>query len=146
MVGETDPELLERLPGRGARQRGAAETWVRGVEFDCVASRVAVGGRLLDLRTPGARYPEVFLALHGAHQGDNAACAVAAAEAFFGAPLAAEVVEHALGSVRVPGRMEIVGTVAGRRARRGPQRGGRPGPGRRRSWPSSLPPTDAIVA
>jgi dihydrofolate synthase/folylpolyglutamate synthase len=34
---------------------------------------------------------------------------VAAAEAFFGAPLAPEVVEHALASVRVPGRMEIVG-------------------------------------
>ena len=69
---------------------------------------MAVGGRLLDLRTPAARYPEVFLSLHGAHQGDNAACALAAAEAFFGAPLAPEVVEHALGAVRVPGRFEIV--------------------------------------
>ena len=92
VVGETDPELLEVFTA-AADERGAAETWVRGVEFDCVASRVAVGGRLLDLRTPGARYPEVFLSLHGAHQGDNAACAVAAAEAFFGAPLAPEVVE-----------------------------------------------------
>ena len=63
------------------------------------------GGRLLDLRTPGARYPEVYLALHGAHQADNAACALAAAEAFFGAPLAPDVVELALGSVRVPGRI-----------------------------------------
>ena len=79
------------------------------MEFDCVGNQVAVGGRLLDLRTPGARYPEVFLSLHGAHQGDNAACALAAAEAFFGAPLAPEVVEDAFGSVRVPGRMEIVG-------------------------------------
>ena len=51
----------------------------------------------------------MYLPLHGAHQGDNAACAVAAAEAFFGAPLAPEVVEHALGAVRVPGRIEIVG-------------------------------------
>ncbi len=108
VVGETHPELLDVFVA-AADERGAAETWVRGVEFDCVASQVAVGGRLLDLRTPGARYPEVFLSLHGAHQGDNAACAVAAAEAFFGAPLAPEVVEAALGSVRVPGRMEIVG-------------------------------------
>jgi dihydrofolate synthase/folylpolyglutamate synthase len=82
---------------------------VRGVEFDCEASRVAVGGRLLDLRTPGGLYPEVFLSLHGEYQGDNAACALAAAEAFFGVPLAPEVVEAALGSVRVPGRLEIVG-------------------------------------
>jgi dihydrofolate synthase/folylpolyglutamate synthase len=108
VVGETDPELLGVFLA-AAEECGAIETWVRGVEFDCVASEVAIGGRLLDLRTPGARYGEVFLSLHGAHQADNAACAVAAAEAFFGAPLASDVVEIALGSVRVPGRMEIVG-------------------------------------
>ena len=33
------------------------------------------GGRVLDLRTPGGRLEEVFVPLHGAHQGDNAACA-----------------------------------------------------------------------
>ena len=108
VLGETDPELLGVFLA-AARECGAAETWVRGEEFDCVSSQVAVGGRLLDLRTPGAHYPEVYLSLHGAHQGDNAACAVAAAEAFFGVPLAPEVVEHALGTVRVPGRFEIVG-------------------------------------
>ena len=108
VIGETEPDLLEIFLAAAAAQ-GAVETWVRGVEFDCVASHVAVGGRLLDLRTPGARYPEVYLALHGAHQGDNAACAVAAAEAFFGAALASEVVEHALAAVRVPGRLEVVG-------------------------------------
>jgi dihydrofolate synthase/folylpolyglutamate synthase len=107
VVGETDPELLAVFTA-AAEEQGAVETWVRGVEFDCIENQVAVGGRLLDLRTPAARYPEVFLSLHGAHQGDNAACALAAAEAFFGAPLAPEVVEHALGSVRVPGRLEIV--------------------------------------
>jgi len=108
VVGETDPELLGVFLAR-AEECGAAETWVRGVEFDCVSSQVAVGGRLLDLRTPGAQYPEVYLSLHGAHQGENAACALAGAEAFFGTPLAPEVVEHALGTVRVPGRFEIVG-------------------------------------
>jgi len=108
VVGETDPELLGVFL-TVAEECGAAQTWVRGVEFGCTHSQVAVGGRLLDLRTPGAHYPEVYLPLHGAHQGDNAACAVAAAEAFFGAPLAPEVVEQALGAVRVPGRMEIVG-------------------------------------
>jgi len=108
VVGETDPELLGVF-ATAAQECGAAEVWVRGVEFGCDANHVAVGGRLLDLRTPGALYPEVYLSLHGAHQGDNAACALAAAEAFFAAPLAPEVVEHALGSVRVPGRMEIVG-------------------------------------
>ncbi len=108
VIGETEPELLDVFLA-AADEAGAAQTWVRGVEFDCVGSRVAVGGRLLDLRTPGARYPEVYLPLHGAHQGANAACAVAGAEAFFAAPLAPEVVEDAFAAVRVPGRMEVVG-------------------------------------
>src|SRR5690242_3929199 len=46
--------------------------------------------------------------MHGAHQGDNAAVALAAAEAFFGTPLDDDVVRQALGSVQNPGRMEVV--------------------------------------
>ena len=69
----------------------------------------AVGGRVLDLYTRGARYPDVFVPLHGAHQGDNAAIALAAAEAFVGAPLDADAVYDAFARVRSPGRLEIVG-------------------------------------
>jgi dihydrofolate synthase / folylpolyglutamate synthase len=58
---------------------------------------------------PHAHYPEVFLSLRGAYQADNAACALAAAEAFFDAPLALDVVEQAMAAVRVPGRLEVVG-------------------------------------
>jgi dihydrofolate synthase/folylpolyglutamate synthase len=107
VAGETDPELLAVFATEAERV-GAAETWVRGEEFECVSSRVAVGGRLLDLRTPGARYPEVYLPLHGEHQADNAACALAAAEAFFASPLSAELVDQGLANVEVPGRMEVV--------------------------------------
>jgi dihydrofolate synthase / folylpolyglutamate synthase len=108
LVGETDPELRD-LFVQVAATVGAAQTWVRGDDFGCDRSLVAVGGRVIDLRTPGARYPEVYLSLHGAHQADNAAIAVAAAEAFFGSPLSTEVVEHACASVTHPGRMEVVG-------------------------------------
>ena len=107
VVGETEPELAEVFLAAG-RTAGLTEMWLRGEDFDCDAAHVAVGGRLVDLRTPAARYPEVFLPLHGVHQADNAAGALAAAEAFFGAPLAADVVEQALSCVRVPGRIEIV--------------------------------------
>ncbi len=108
LVGEMDSELLAVFAA-AADEAGAAGTWVGGVDFACERSRVAVGGRLIDLRTPGAEYPEVYLPLHGAHQAENAAIAVAAAEAFFGTPLAPEVVEHACGSVTMPCRMEVVG-------------------------------------
>jgi dihydrofolate synthase/folylpolyglutamate synthase len=63
---------------------------------------------MLDLRTPGGRYDEVFLALHGSHQGDNAAIALAATEAFFGRPLDGDLVAEAFASVRNPGRFEVL--------------------------------------
>jgi dihydrofolate synthase/folylpolyglutamate synthase len=103
VLGETDPPLAAIF-----RAAGAAEVWERDSDFGCEANRLAHGGRLLDLRTPGARYADVYLPLHGAHQGENAAIALAAAEAFFGVPLDTDVVEEAFAGVRVPGRLEVV--------------------------------------
>jgi dihydrofolate synthase/folylpolyglutamate synthase len=68
-----------------------------------------VGGRVVDLRTPHGHHEDVFVSLHGAHQGDNAATAVAAVEAFFDDRLPDDVVAEALGGVVVPGRFEIMG-------------------------------------
>lgn len=104
VVGETDPELADvfaRTP--------AADVWRRDHDFACTANRLAVGGRVLDLRTPAASYQEVFVPLHGAHQGDNAAVALAATEAFFDRPVEADLVAEAFGSVRNPGRFEVIG-------------------------------------
>ena len=69
-----------------AATAGAAAVWRRGEEFGAERSRLAVGGRVVDLFTPLGRYEEVFLPLFGAHQADNAACALAAAQALFGCP------------------------------------------------------------
>jgi dihydrofolate synthase/folylpolyglutamate synthase len=108
VVGETDPILVDLLRD-AATDAGAAEFWVRDRQFACVANRLAVGGRLVDLRTPGGSYGELLVPLHGTHQGDNAACALAAAEAFFGTPLEDDVVDLAFAGVRVPGRLEVIG-------------------------------------
>jgi dihydrofolate synthase / folylpolyglutamate synthase len=108
VVGESDPTLVA-LFRAAAEAAGSEEFWVRGVEFACTSNRLAVGGRLVDLRTPGAAYGELLIPLHGSHQGDNAACALTAAEAFFGFPLQEEVVEEGLAAVRVPGRLEVIG-------------------------------------
>jgi dihydrofolate synthase/folylpolyglutamate synthase len=108
LVGETDPELSALITSV-ADAAGAAEVWHRGEEFDVTANRLAVGGRLVDLRTPAAAYGEILVPLHGAHQGDNAAIALAAAEAFFAAPLGEDVVEDGFSAVEVPGRLEVVG-------------------------------------
>jgi len=67
---------------------------------------------MLTLQGLGATYEEVFLPLHGAHQAENAAVALAAVEAFLGAgseqALEADVVREAFASVRSPGRLEVV--------------------------------------
>jgi dihydrofolate synthase / folylpolyglutamate synthase len=104
VLGETDPSLAAVF-----RDTAAATIWERGADFGATSNRVAHGGRVVTLRTPSATYEDVFLPVHGAHQGDNAALALAAAEAFFDAPLSEDVVVEAFGSLRLPGRMEVVG-------------------------------------
>lgn len=104
VLGETDDELRSTFT-----DAGAAATWVRNVDFGVAADRVAVGGRLVDLRTPEARHDEVFVPVHGSHQSDNAAVAVATVEAFLGRPQVDEVVTEAFGGLTLPGRFEVVG-------------------------------------
>jgi len=104
VLGEADPALRPAFEATDA-----ARVLVRGTDFGVSRNELAVGGRLIDCYSPGAGYPETFLALHGAHQGDNASIALAAAEAFVGAPLPAEVVSEAFATVTSPGRLEIVG-------------------------------------
>lgn len=108
VVGEQDAALVSLIRGV-ADEAGAAQVWIRGEEFDCTQNRLAVGGRLVDLRTPAGTYRDVLVPLHGAHQGLNAACALASAEAFFGIALDAEVVASGFAATVVPGRMEVVG-------------------------------------
>jgi dihydrofolate synthase / folylpolyglutamate synthase len=104
VVGETDPDLVDIFAAAGA-----ATTLLRGQDFETTSSRLAIGGRLLDLRTPTTIYPDIYLPLHGAHQGDNAVLALTAVEAFFAAPLGLDVVEEGFAEVTMPGRFEVLG-------------------------------------
>ena len=86
----------------------AATRLYRGEDFDVANNQLALGGRLVDLRTPTTIYPETFVPLHGAHQGDNAAIALAAVEAFFAAPLAPDVVGEGFAAVQLNGRFDVL--------------------------------------
>jgi dihydrofolate synthase/folylpolyglutamate synthase len=108
VLGERDPSVASVFVDE-ARAVGAREVWRRDESFACTANRSAYGGRLLDLRTPGGFYEQIYLPLFGAHQGDNAAAALAAVEAFLGAPLGSDVVADAFAAATVPGRLEVVG-------------------------------------
>lgn len=104
VLGELDPDLVAVLA-----EPPAATRLRRGIDFETAGNRLAVGGRLVDIRTPTTIYPDVFVPLHGAHQGDNASLALTAVEAFFAAPLSADVIEEGFGGVVLLGRFEVLG-------------------------------------
>jgi dihydrofolate synthase/folylpolyglutamate synthase len=86
-----------------------------GREFGVLHRELAVGGQVLTLQGLGGVYQGVFLPLHGAHQAQNAALALAAVEAFLGAgasrALDAETVRAGFADATSPGRLERVRTA-----------------------------------
>jgi dihydrofolate synthase/folylpolyglutamate synthase len=84
-----------------------------GVEFGVEARTVAVGGQMVTIQGLAGRYEDLLVPLHGAHQAENAAVAIAALEAFFGGEKAidAEILQEAFASVTSPGRLEVVRTA-----------------------------------
>jgi dihydrofolate synthase / folylpolyglutamate synthase len=82
-----------------------------GVDFGVQERTVAIGGQLLTIRGLAGTYDEIFVPLHGEHQASNAACAVAAVEAFVGngrQELDVDAVRAAFATVSSPGRLEVV--------------------------------------
>jgi dihydrofolate synthase/folylpolyglutamate synthase len=89
-----------------------AEVAREGVEFGVVSREIAVGGQRLSLQGLAGRYDDILLPLHGGHQAHNAAAALAAVEAFFGAgsdrQLDIETVRAGFAAAESPGRLEVV--------------------------------------
>lgn len=104
VLGETDPDLFEIF-----EDRGPAEIVLRDRDFLVRGQQLAHGGRVVDLVTPTGTYEDVYLPLHGAHQADNAAIALTAAECFINERIAPDIVAEAFAGVRSPGRLEVVG-------------------------------------
>jgi dihydrofolate synthase/folylpolyglutamate synthase len=104
VIGETRPELVEIFLAE------EHDTHVlRGQHFDCVDNQLALGGRLFHFRTSRSDYEDIYLPLHGVHQGDNAVVALSAVEEFFRMPLVVETIQEAFDSVLMPGRFEVLG-------------------------------------
>lgn len=106
VLGETDPELTPLFtdsPRPERVHRRDTDFWVR-------ENSMAHEGRLVSVTSQGGEYDDVFLPFHGAHQADNAACALSAAEAFFGdEAIDIELVLTAFSTLEMPGRLEVVG-------------------------------------
>jgi dihydrofolate synthase/folylpolyglutamate synthase len=104
-------DVVVRLEGAATSVTGGdGQARSLGMDFGVADRRVAVGGQQLTLRGTTAEVADVYLPLHGAHQADNAATALAAVEAFLGysGGLDATLIRSAFASVRLPGRLEVV--------------------------------------
>ncbi len=102
--GEAEPAIAERSESVGAHLLR------EGIDLDVASRHAAVGGQLVDLRTPAGLYAEIYLPLHGEHQAHNALLALAATEALLsgGGALGAEIVEAAFADATSPGRLEVL--------------------------------------
>jgi dihydrofolate synthase/folylpolyglutamate synthase len=103
---DQDPDVLGLLEQTAAA--AGSELAVLGRDFAVASNKLALSGRALHIRGMLDRYEEVFVPMHGAHQGANAAVAVATCEAFLGRPLDAEALRAGLARAELPGRMEVV--------------------------------------
>jgi dihydrofolate synthase/folylpolyglutamate synthase len=110
VIGRQLPAVMEVLLAQAVR---ADATVAReDSEFAVLDRQVAVGGQVLQLQGLGGVYSDIFLPLHGEHQAHNAAAALAAVEAFFGAgarrQIDVDAVLAGFAAVRSPGRLERV--------------------------------------
>ncbi len=103
VLGETDEILREIFLKPNARA-----SILRGDDFDCEDNRLAVGGRLISVRSPRTVYEDILVPLHGQHQGENASLAICAVEAFFDAIIDRQILDAALENVVMPGRFEVL--------------------------------------
>ncbi len=107
VLAQQEPEAAVELLRKAAEV--GADVAREGIEFSVASRSIAVGGQLLTIQGLNDTYDEIFLPLHGKHQGANAASALVAVEAFFGEqPLDIDAVRAGFAAVTSPGRCEVV--------------------------------------
>jgi len=102
-LGEVDEELETIFTDENPKK-----IYRRNQDFSVLSNELAVGGRHLTLQTQSQKYEDIYLPLHGEHQGSNAAIALSAAEAFAGIPLPDDVVRGGFENVSIIGRFEVL--------------------------------------
>ncbi|TQJ32035.1 folylpolyglutamate synthase/dihydrofolate synthase family protein [Microbacterium sp. SLBN-146] len=95
-----------------AASKGATIAF-EGEEFALASQALAVGGQAITVRGLAGVYEDEYLPLYGAHQGFNAALAIAAVESLVGGAgqaISGDVLAEGLGQTTSPGRLQLVGT------------------------------------
>ncbi|MBA2725928.1 MAG: dihydrofolate synthase, partial [Actinobacteria bacterium] len=107
VTGERAPDALAVIADEAARCNASLMRLDADVQI--IENQVAFGGRFLSLKSTPGSFDGLFLPLHGAHQGVNAALALEAVGAFLPAQdLSSELVAEGFAAVSAPGRMETI--------------------------------------
>lgn len=77
-------------------------------DFELVSNSIALGGRLVSVQTPYGLQEDIFIPVHGEHQGENLATAIVATETFFDRALDTDLIRGALEEIEIPGRFEVI--------------------------------------
>lgn len=113
VVSAAQAPEAEAVLRRAAAEKGATIAF-DGADFGLAEQKLAVGGQLLTIRGLAGEYVEEYLPLYGAHQGHNAALAVAAVESLIGGgtrPIAGDIVSEGLQGATSPGRLQLLGVA-----------------------------------
>ncbi|MFY7862845.1 MAG: bifunctional folylpolyglutamate synthase/dihydrofolate synthase [Rhodoluna sp.] len=109
VVSSAQPaEALEVLEAKSASI--AERIAVYGRDFEVLDVEPDVTGQRFSVKTLTSEYRDLFLPLHGEYQAENAALAISAVEAFFGASnrLFDDVLRVAIADSTSPGRLQVV--------------------------------------
>lgn len=97
---------------RAAAAAHGASIVFEGAEFALVSQQLAVGGQQVTVRGVSGTYEDAYLPLYGAHQGQNAALAIAAVESLIGGgaqSIAGDILAEGLAEATSPGRLQLIG-------------------------------------
>ena len=111
VVSAQQSAAVEAVLRRVAGEQDASIAFA-GADFGLGEQKLAVGGQLLSIRGLAGEYSEQYLPLYGAHQGHNAALAVAAVESLIGGAaqaIGADIITEGLQSATSPGRLQLLG-------------------------------------
>lgn len=111
VVSAQQPDEAAAVLRRVAAEKNATIAF-EGADFGLAEQKLAVGGQLLTVRGLAGQYVEEYLPLYGAHQGHNAALAVAAVESLIGGgsqAIAGDIITEGFQGSTSPGRLQLLG-------------------------------------
>jgi dihydrofolate synthase/folylpolyglutamate synthase len=77
-------------------------------DFSVAEAVISHGGWAVDVEGIFGRYEDLYLPVHGRHQTENLACAIAAVEGMLGRSLSIEALREGVETLHLPGRLEII--------------------------------------